>query len=339
MGTQQILLVILGVIMVGVAMALGTAAATAQKTSVTLATATPGGGFPFPGTAPSPDLRIGYARDAAFGFYYPGDLDALHAAGAELVPFDTLHDTRLPEVDGIFIGGGFPEVHMQALEANAAMRQELRRAIEAGMPVYAECGGLMYLSRSIRSDGASWKMVGAIPADIVMRERPVGRGYVELEETAAFPWPAAGERELVVRAHEFHHAAVENLAPGMRFAYTVKRGHGVDGERDGLAPGEPDEVESFVLVGPEPVEVRRRELRREVQVHQLRCEPGGRPELGELPPLGRVLAGLLLELASRRERDVLPGLPRAGRELDFPLVLDGLAHKDPPTHERPARQR
>ena len=80
-------------------------------------------------------------------------------------------------------------------------------------------------------------MVGAIAADIVMRERPVGRGYVELEETAAFPWPAAGEREPVVRAHEFHHAAVENLAPGLRFAYTVKRGHGVDGERDGIVTG------------------------------------------------------------------------------------------------------
>ncbi|MGE5088417.1 MAG: cobyrinic acid a,c-diamide synthase, partial [Candidatus Levyibacteriota bacterium] len=135
------------------------------------------------------------------------------------------------------IGGGFPELYARELEANAALRGAIRDAIDAGLPVYAECGGLMYLSRSIRSDGASWKMVGAIPADIVMRERPVGRGYVELEETAAFPWPAAGEREAVVRAHEFHHAAVENLGPGLQFAYAVKRGHGIDGERDGIVIG------------------------------------------------------------------------------------------------------
>jgi cobyrinic acid a,c-diamide synthase len=95
----------------------------------------------------------------------------------------------------------------------------------------------MYLARTLSSGGRISQMVGAIPADIVMRERPVGRGYVELEETAAFPWPVMNGCEPVVRAHEFHHAAVENLAPGLRFAYTVKRGHGIDGQHDGIVTG------------------------------------------------------------------------------------------------------
>ncbi len=193
-------------------------------------------------SAPSPapagsDVRIGIAQDRAFGFYYADDFDALRAAGATLIPFDTLNDAHLPGVDALFIGGGFPELYASELEANAALRAGVREAIDAGLPVYAECGGLMYLARTLSSGGRTFQMVGAIPGDIVMRERPVGRGYVELQETAAFPWPAVGEREPAVRAHEFHYAAVENLAPGLRFAYTLKRGHGVDGERDGILTG------------------------------------------------------------------------------------------------------
>jgi len=182
-----------------------------------------------------PPVRIGIARDAAFGFYYPGDIDALQAAGAELVNFDTLHSTVLPAVDGVFIGGGFPETHMDALSANHELRRELRAAIEAGMPAYAECGGLMYLSRSIEWNGRSAAMVGVIPADIVMHRRPVGRGYVQLRETGKSLWPRAGAaHEPLIRAHEFHYSSVENLPPGTQFAYQVERGHGVDGRGDGI---------------------------------------------------------------------------------------------------------
>ena len=182
-----------------------------------------------------PPVRIGIARDAAFGFYYPGDIDALQAAGAELVRFDTLHDTVLPAVDGLFIGGGFPETHMDALSANQGLRRELRAAIEAGMPAYAECGGLMYLSRSIGWNGRSAAMVGVIPADIVMHRRPVGRGYVQLRETGKSLWPRAGAVPApLIRAHEFHYSSVENFPPDMEFAYDVARGHGVDGRRDGM---------------------------------------------------------------------------------------------------------
>jgi len=184
---------------------------------------------------PRPRVRIGLARDAAFGFYYHDDLQALEAAGAEIIAFDTLQDTRLPDVDGLFIGGGFPEVFMDRLQANAPLRQFIRSAIEAGLPVYAECGGLMYLARTLQWKGHVYEMVGALPADVVMHDRPVGRGYVELRTTADAPWSAAGgTAPQAMRGHEFHYSSLENLEPGQKFAYEVVRGHGVDGRHDGL---------------------------------------------------------------------------------------------------------
>jgi cobyrinic acid a,c-diamide synthase len=190
---------------------------------------------PAPDAAGGPPVRIGIARDAAFGFYYPGDLDALQAAGAELVGFDALHAEHLPEVDGVFIGGGFPETHMEALAANTSLRRELHDAIEAGLPAYAECGGLMYLARGIAWNGRAAPMVGVIPADIVMHSRPVGRGYVHLRETGRGPWPRPPAPQApLIHAHEFHYSSVENLAPGAEFAYDVERGHGIDGRHDGI---------------------------------------------------------------------------------------------------------
>lgn len=179
-------------------------------------------------------VRVGVAMDRAFGFYYADDLAALRAAGAELLPFDTLHDRRLPEVDALFIGGGFPETCAAELEANAVLRAEIRAAVEDGLPVYAECGGLMYLARTLEADGRRHAMVGAIPGDVVMHRRPVGRGYVELVETAAAPWPRRADGDARVRAHEFHYSSLENLDPEVRFAWRVTRGHGIDGRHDGL---------------------------------------------------------------------------------------------------------
>ncbi len=184
----------------------------------------------------APVVRIGIARDAAFGFYYPGDLAAFGACGAELVPIDTLRDSALPAVDGLFLGGGFPERHMEALEANRALRSALRAAIEQGLPVYAECGGLMYLATRLVCGDRRRDMVGAIDAEVVMCERPQGRGYVRLRETTNFPWPAAGTpnpaRDLP--AHEFHHSRLRRRGPELVFAYEVLRGHGLDGRHDGI---------------------------------------------------------------------------------------------------------
>lgn len=189
-----------------------------------------------PPAPPGTDVRLGIARDAAFAFYYPGDLEALRAAGAELIAFDTLNDANMPEVDGLLIGGGFPEVFMDQLEANATLRHQLRKAIDNGMPAYAECGGLMYLSRSISWRGCRREMVGAIPGDIMMHDRPMGRGYVLLRENGKALWPLqkAGNGPAEVRAHEFHYSSLENLAPGIVYAYEVLRGTGVDGKHDGI---------------------------------------------------------------------------------------------------------
>jgi cobyrinic acid a,c-diamide synthase len=179
-------------------------------------------------------VRIGIARDRAFGFYYADDLDALEAAGAELIPFDTLRDAHLPEVDALYIGGGFPEACAAELEANSTLRAEIKQAIEEGMPAYAECGGLMYLSRSINYQGRSYRMVGAIPGDVIMHDKPVGRGYVHLKEGEEHPWPRSSAPAKQIRAHEFHYSSLENLPADIHFAYHVERGYGIDGKHDGI---------------------------------------------------------------------------------------------------------
>ena len=188
----------------------------------------------FPPSVGGKRVRIGIARDRAFGFYYADDLDALEAAGATLVPFDTLNDPHLPEVDALYIGGGFPEACAIELEANTALRSEIRQVIDKGMPVYAECGGMMYLSRSIAFQGRSYEMVGAIPGDVKMHAKPVGRGYVHLREDPEHPWPRQDSPATQIRAHEFHYSSLENLPPDQHFAYHVERGHGITGQRDGL---------------------------------------------------------------------------------------------------------
>ena len=183
----------------------------------------------------SRQVRIGYPRDRAFGFYYPGDLEKMERLGARLIPFDALTSPGLPAVDGLFIGGGFPETAMVQLEKNQRLRGEILNFVEHGGPVYAECGGLMYLSRSLSWHGRRCEMVGAIQADVIMHERPQGRGYVLLEETGDSPWPPlSGGHGRAIRAHEFHYSALTDLPPDTRFAYRVTRGTGIDGVHDGI---------------------------------------------------------------------------------------------------------
>ncbi|VAW65378.1 Protein similar to cobyrinic acid a,c-diamide synthetase clustered with dissimilatory sulfite reductase [hydrothermal vent metagenome] len=180
-------------------------------------------------------LKIGIVRNDVFGFYYPGDLDAIQKTGAELINIDTLREQTLPEVDGLFIGGGFPETRIRELEANQSMRTQIKQALDNGLPCYAECGGLMYLSRSLSWQEQQGEMVGFIPADCVMHSTPQGRGYIKLEETAHHPWAQyKPSPEPVVAGHEFHYSALENLDPGLKFAYKVKRGAGINGEHDGI---------------------------------------------------------------------------------------------------------
>lgn len=182
-------------------------------------------------------VRIGIARDAAFGFYYPDDLRALAAGGAELVPFSPIADAEPPCVDALFLGGGFPEYHMAELEANRTMRQSIAESIAEGLPVYAECGGLMYLCQGLSWNGTRRAMVGALGAEVEMRPRPQGRGYVRLRETAAFPWPGGAGAGAEIPAHEFHHSAIVDPDPNWRYAYEMLRGQGVDGVHDGIVQG------------------------------------------------------------------------------------------------------
>jgi|SaaInlV_100m_DNA_6_1039743.scaffolds.fasta_scaffold02455_4 cobyrinic acid a,c-diamide synthase len=176
-------------------------------------------------------LTVAVAKDSAFGFYYPDDLNAFESLGVDLVYFDTLTDAQLPKADALFIGGGFPEMQLDALSENQSLLSDIKTKIEAGLPTYAECGGLMYLSRQITHQGKTHKMVGVIEADTLMTPKPIGRGYVQLAPTNKHPWNEVAEQ---ISAHEFHYSKLENLDPKTHYAYKVLRGVGVDNKRDGI---------------------------------------------------------------------------------------------------------
>lgn len=147
-------------------------------------------------------VRIGVAQDEVFTFYYPSSLEVLSEYGAELVPFSPLKDSRLPRVDGLILGGGFPEMFIKELAANTAMRQDIRQAAEQGMPIYAECGGLMYLSRQITDfDNQTYDMVGVIPAVCQMQSKLETVGYVTARALADNVLCA---KEQNLKGHEFH---------------------------------------------------------------------------------------------------------------------------------------
>jgi cobyrinic acid a,c-diamide synthase len=176
-------------------------------------------------------LTIGIIKDSAFQFYYPENLEALERRGASLVTISALHDTFLPEVDGLYIGGGFPETHAEQLAANDRFRKELRSAIEAGLPVYAECGGLMYLGRSLLIKGNIHPMVQALPIDFQLEKKPQGHGYTELEVVNTNPFYPVGT---TLKGHEFHYSRVTrfDLRPES-LAFAMRRGSGIVDRSDG----------------------------------------------------------------------------------------------------------
>jgi len=176
-------------------------------------------------------LTVAVAKDSAFGFYYPDDLNAFESLGVDLVYFDALADKQLPKADALFIGGGFPEMQLDALSENQSLLSDIKIKIEAGLPTYAECGGLMYLSRQITHQGKTHKMVGVIKADTLMTSKPIGRGYVQLAPTEQHPWGKVSEK---IYAHEFHYSKLEKIDPKTHYAYEVLRGVGVDNKHDGI---------------------------------------------------------------------------------------------------------
>ncbi len=176
--------------------------------------------------------RLGVIRDRAFSFYYPENLEALQQQGAEIVEVNALKDPGLPPLDALYIGGGYPETHAAALAANGAFRATLRREIEAGLPVIAECGGLIYLGESIVIDGTGHPMAGVFPVTYELGKRPWGHGYTVVQVNAANPFFAPGT---VLRGHEFRYSYVRSArTQDLRMAFRMQRGTGFDKERDGL---------------------------------------------------------------------------------------------------------
>ena len=174
-------------------------------------------------------VKIGVILDSAFHFYYPENFEALNRAGAELIFINSLKD-RLPEIDGLYIGGGFPEFFLEELEGNHQLQQDIANGVERGLPLYAECAGLMYLCRSISWKDRSYKMVGVIPADVELSEKPQGHGYVIAEVVEENPLFPVG---LTLRGHEFHHSGLLPLHD-LPCVYRIKRGKGIASKRDGI---------------------------------------------------------------------------------------------------------
>jgi cobyrinic acid a,c-diamide synthase len=174
---------------------------------------------------------IGVAFDEAFHFYYADNLRRLEAAGAELVRFSPLSDNRLPDVDALYFGGGYPELHAERLSENTAMLGAVRAFAERGGPIYAECGGLMVLTEAIRSlDGRVHPMVGLFPAQAVMRERLQALGYVEVETQARTVLGAAGLR---FRGHQFRYSELCPAPSATEHAYSIRRRRGGEVTREG----------------------------------------------------------------------------------------------------------
>ncbi len=174
---------------------------------------------------------IGVIRDSAFQFYYPENLEALELQGAVIREINALQDRGLPPLDGLYIGGGFPETQAAELAANEPFCRSLRQAAEQGLPVYAECGGLIYLGRSLEANGRTYPMTSVLPLDLVLEQRPQAHGYTVLEVSGPNPFFPEG---VVLKGHEFHYSRVRNLPELPPTAFTMRRGGGIDGARDGV---------------------------------------------------------------------------------------------------------
>jgi cobyrinic acid a,c-diamide synthase len=177
---------------------------------------------------------IGYLRDEAFCFYYSENLAALEAAGARLVPVSPIHDRALPPLDALYAGGGYPEEHAAALSANTAFRTALADRIACGLPVWAECGGLMYLASTLVAKGGSFPMVGALPFTVEQTSRVQAHGYVEATVDTPNLFFSVGT---TLRGHEFHYSKLAKADVPLTSALALGRGVGVGDGRDGIVQG------------------------------------------------------------------------------------------------------
>ncbi len=195
-----------------------------------------------PGTGDQPVLRgpqgeggrprIGILKDSAFQFYYPENIDALSAGGADVVFVSPLKNIELPELDALYIGGGFPETHAQQLADNTRFSARLKALVEDGLPIYAECGGLMYLGETLVLEGKSYPMAGILPLTFDFFKRPQGHGYTLFKVERENPYFEIGSE---IRGHEFHYSRVSNWTGDKNeLVFHMKRGVGIDRDRDGM---------------------------------------------------------------------------------------------------------
>lgn len=183
-------------------------------------------------------IKIGIIRDSAFQFYYPENLEELERRGAKLIEISALKKKKLPDIDALYIGGGFPETNAIALAKNTTFRRSIKKEIENGLPVYAECGGLMYLGESLILEGKTYPMTGIFPVKFALEKRPQAHGYSIVSVNRANPYYRKG---VTIRGHEFHYSRVINpevisefKRKDIYFAFKMNRGEGIINKMDGL---------------------------------------------------------------------------------------------------------
>jgi cobyrinic acid a,c-diamide synthase len=175
---------------------------------------------------------FGVIQDAAFQFYYPENLEALEKAGLRLVFLNALSGDFPDHLDGLYIGGGFPESQALLLTQNGSFRQALKEAIEEGLPVYAECGGLMYLGEAIIYQGKTFPMVGALPVTFALEKKPQGHGYTMVKVQKENPFFPVGK---TLKGHEFHYSRIlEGASSQITPVFEMVKGYGLDGRGDGI---------------------------------------------------------------------------------------------------------
>jgi cobyrinic acid a,c-diamide synthase len=185
-----------------------------------------------PAADPEAPVTIGVVRDSAFQFYYPENIEALVRAGARVIEVSAISDDKLPSLDALYIGGGFPETQAGLLAGNKSFRRSLRETAEQGLPIYAECGGLMFLGESLTVADKHYPMVGFLPISFGMEKRPQGHGYTVLQVEEENPFYPVGTE---IMGHEFHYSRILSRKEDEgHLAFRVKRGIGMDGTRDGL---------------------------------------------------------------------------------------------------------
>lgn len=188
---------------------------------------------PQPSTLKPHLVRIGIIRDSAFQFYYPENFEELLKRGAKLIEISALRAKKLPDIDALYIGGGFPETHAIALGRNTFFKASVRKAVELGLPVYAECGGLMYLGEALVLDRKTYHMAGIFPLRFSLEKKPQAHGYTIVRVKRANPFYKKGT---LIKGHEFHYSRV--ISPvkkkNLLFAFRMGRGEGIMDGLDGI---------------------------------------------------------------------------------------------------------